>query len=206
MKFLHLPYEIRMSIIEALDYQTLLAFSATSRHFRYIVLRENKLLLKHALLDYELSSSAWSTSLSKDEKRTFLPCYGRHKLLLKCHFPSADWYASTARTGPSAFKRRCMTCQCEGKICFTKTSYVLPASLNSGLWVYCSGCGQVTHMVTFANCGIWDHQGPLSYKGFRPEVSRKFRCALCNQGRLESDSSTEGGSKGQLEKLALSDR
>ena len=185
MDVLQLPIELQLSVIRALDYKSLLGLSATNQHFRAIFLRNDKELLKHALLDVEENCSyAWSTTLNTDPSKTFLPCYGCHRLLLKCYFTSADWYSSSTRKGPHAFRRRCVTCQCSGKYKFTRASRILlptksGTGFNPGLWVYCGGCKLVTHMSPYSMCGIWDHRNQLSFSGLRPKVPPDFRCVFC---------------------------
>jgi hypothetical protein len=182
MDILQLPAEIQLAIVHEMDYKSLHALSATNRYFRDIVLDNDKQLLKLALLDVEENSStAWRTELSNDRSNSFLPCYDCHKLLLHCYFTSGDWYSTSTRSGPHAFKRRCMTCQYRDKHKYTRSSRVLRPGRDDkgGLWVYCAGCKLVTHTAPLALCGFWDHAGPVSYVGQVPIVPKDFRCVLC---------------------------
>lgn len=179
MEFSHLPLEIQLMIMRALDFKSLLNFSATSKAIHDIFLHEDKNLLKHALLDVEESGippTLNSTFPPDWELISFFPCYGCHALLLGCFFTGQDWYSPSTRTGPNAFRRRCLTCQTKGKYRFTRHSRLLDASQE---YVYCGGCKLVMLNKPPLIDGNWQ-QSLVSYM-IRSQVSARkdFRCVFC---------------------------
>ena len=179
MELSHLPLEIQLMIIRALDYKSLLNFSATSKAFQDIFLHENKNLLKHALLDVEESRippNFNSTYPTNEEKISFLPCYGCHTLLVKCSFTGRDWYSPSTRKGPNAFRRRCLTCQAKGRFRFTRHSRLLDAPDPWQEAVYCGGCKLVTHA---APLRIYEPSDQIFYVGSGASVRKEFRCVFC---------------------------
>lgn len=183
MELLQLPLEIQIAILRALEYRALLYLSATNKHFREIFIQDDKKLLRHALLDFENKhcSVAWNTSLTNYNRLTPLPCYGCHKLLVKCYFTSSDWYSSSTRKGVCAFRRRCVTCHVKekGNERFTRASRILRKDRFKGAWVYCAGCTLITHTAPLSLCGIGDHEAKVSFAGVRPVVPTWFRCTFC---------------------------
>nr|AEH41490.1 conserved hypothetical protein [Endocarpon pusillum] len=182
MKLSHLPLEIQLMIIRALDYKSLLKLSATGKAFRRIFLHDNKNLLKHALLDVEESRippTLKSTCPTNEEKLFFLPCYGCHTLLLACSFSRKDWCSTSTRNGPNAFSRRCLTCQAQGKYRLSRHSRLLDMP---GVWeenVYCGGCKLVMHTASRVNCRIYEHSDQISYCRCQQMVWKDFRCVFC---------------------------
>ena len=161
-----------------IDCKSLFNLSHTNSYFHStIIVEDDKALLKRALLRVEVEScaKAWSTSLANDEVPPTLPCYGCFKLLEKCHYTSMAWWSSTPPEGPRAFKRRCMTCNCSASHLFPQSSVVfVPVKYNGGLWVYCGGCKQVTHLSLSSQCTM-NHN--TDYAAM--EVPTDFRCAFC---------------------------
>jgi hypothetical protein len=179
-----LPTEIHLKVIQSLDYKALLNISATNNHFRELFLYQDKRLFKLALLDFEEKSSAWRTSITREI--TYAPCYGCLKTLSKCHFRSFAWASSSTSTGPRAFNRRCQTCSCREPL--TGPSRVIK---DNGPWLYCGGCKEVTHLVAYEACGVWDHTRNWKVDGesrhpLRPEVS------LCRECMPENWSDDKG--------------
>ncbi len=180
MELAHLPLEIQLMIIRALDYKSLLYLSATNKAFHDILLQDNKNLLKHALLDAEESRIPPDpNSASSEQEISFLPCYGCHTLFVKCFFTEEEWRSPSTRKGPNAFRRRCLTCQAEGKYKFNRSSRVLDASRPSLTGVYCGGCKLVMNGVPLFICRIYQHVDQWSYVGSKVSVPRDFRCVFC---------------------------
>ena len=147
---MNLATELQLNILKNLDYKTLLHISATCKHFQALFLDHDKEMYKLALVAYEEECIAWRTSLMGEA--TFAPCYGCLKTLSRCHFSSNDWHASSTSTGTRAFRRRCATCMFGGRL--TGPSRVI----NDGRdWLFCERCKQLTHLVQFEWCGLWDH-------------------------------------------------
>lgn len=179
MEFSHLPLEIHLMTIRALDYKSLLNLSATSKAFHDIFLHEDKNLLKHALLDVE-ESRIPPTAFPTQGMISLFPCYGCHTLLLGCFFTRADWYSTSTRTGPNAFKRRCLTCQAKGKYRFTRHSRLLDVSgAGKEEYVYCGGCKLVMHTQPPSFYGT-GQQIQMCYAELAQASTRKeFRCLFC---------------------------
>ncbi len=146
----NLATELQLNILKNLDYKTLLNISATCRHFRALFLDHDKQMYKLALVAYEEEDVAWKTNLSGEA--TFAPCYGCLKTLSRCHFSSHDWHASSTSTGARAFRRKCGTCMFSGQL--TGPSRVI---VDGRGWLFCARCRQLTHLVQFNLCGLWDH-------------------------------------------------
>ncbi len=182
MELPHLPLEIQLMIMRSLDYKSLLYFSATNKAFHHIFLQEDKNLLKHALLDAEESGIPLdlnSANPEPEEKMYFLPCYGCHTLLVHCSFTREDWRSPSTRKGPNAFRRRCRTCQAEGKYKFTRSSRVLEPSNPLTTGIYCGGCKRVMHVVPLLIGGIYELRDQLSWARSKASVRRDFRCIFC---------------------------
>ncbi|KAF7503183.1 hypothetical protein GJ744_004253 [Endocarpon pusillum] len=145
-----LATEIQLNILKNLDYKSLLHISATCKHFRALFLDHDKEMYKLALVAYEEECMAWRTSLLGEA--TFAPCYGCLKTLSRCHFSSYDWHASSTSTGVRAFRRRCATCMWGRRL--TGPSRVVD---DGRCWLFCGRCKQLTHLVQFEWCGLWDH-------------------------------------------------
>ncbi|KAF7506616.1 hypothetical protein GJ744_011548 [Endocarpon pusillum] len=183
MELSHLPLEIQLMIMRALDYKSLLNFSATGKAFHDIFLHENKNLLTHALLDVEESRnppSLNSTCFTNGGRTPFLPCYGCHTLLLGFSFTREDWCSTSTRKGPNAFSRRCLTCQAKGKYRFTRHSRLLDAPSGGEDNVYCGGCKLVMHTAPpQIVCRIYEHSDQTSFVGLQASVPKEFRCVFC---------------------------
>ena len=177
LELLQLPVEVQLAIIRALDYKSLLTFSATNKHFRDIFLQNDKQLLKHALVNFEAEHSflAQNTSLTAGQRPTPIPCYGCNKLYVKCYFERSDWYSSSTHKGPLAFRRRCMTCKNRGKHEFTEGSGIIYRYM-----VYCPGCRSVTHLLPYSLCGMFEHLSDLSMVRGQWVVPENFRCTFCS--------------------------
>lgn len=147
---MNLATEIQLKILKNLDYKILLHISATCKHFRALFLDHDKEMYKLALVAYEEKSVAWRTSLTGEV--TYTPCYSCLKTLSRCHFSSYEWHASSTSTGVRAFRRRCATCMFGGQL--TGSSRVIADERG---WLFCERCKQLTHLVQFDLCGLWDH-------------------------------------------------
>lgn len=168
------PAEIHLNILTNLDYKSLLSISATNKHFQELFKYNNNHTFKLALLAFEEKSPAWRTHVPG--KLVHAPCYGCLKTLTKCHFQSEDLVQSQSATGERAFRRRCQTCKCRGKL--TGASRVITAEAS---WLYCEGCKTVTHLKDYDRCGIWDHTrgGSISRYSQHPLKPHQSLCREC---------------------------
>lgn len=183
---MNLAIEIQLKILKNLDYKTLLHISATCKHFRALFLDHDKETYKLALVAYEEESVAWRTSLTGEA--TYAPCYGCLKTLSRCHFSSYEWHASSTSTGVRAFRRRCATCMFGGQL--TGPSRVIADEWG---WLFCERCKQLTHLVQFDLCGLWDHtrDGEVWCLQNNPLPPEQSLCRECSPwiGYAEDESS-----------------